>query len=81
MVTLPTQNTEQRDYVQSYKKHWEGPYVLIDKINDVIYRIRKGPKYKPKLVHQDRLTSYKGEIKIEIIFSGVRVTRSLVFIC
>ena len=45
----------------------------------MIYRIRKGPKYKPKLVHQDKLASYKSEIKIEIVFSGVRVTRSSVF--
>ena len=34
---------------------------MIDKINDVTYRIRKGPKYKPKVVHQDRLKPYKGE--------------------
>jgi hypothetical protein len=35
--------------------------IVIDKINDVIYRIRKGPKFKPKEVHQDRLKTYKGE--------------------
>ena len=44
------------------QRNWEGPYIVIDKINDVIYRIRKGPKYKPKVVHQDRLKPYKGEI-------------------
>ena len=43
------------------QRNCEGPYVVINKINDVIYRIRKGPKYKPKVVHQDRLKPYKGE--------------------
>ena len=43
------------------QRNWERPYVVIDKINDVTYRIRKGPKYKPKVVHQDRLKPYKGE--------------------
>jgi hypothetical protein len=37
------------------QRNWEGLCIVIDKINDVIYRIRKGPKYKPKVVHQDRL--------------------------
>jgi hypothetical protein len=27
------------------QRNWESPYVVKDKINDVIYRIRKGPKY------------------------------------
>jgi hypothetical protein len=43
------------------QRNWDGPYAVIDRINDVIYRIRKGPKYIPKVVHQDRLTPYKGE--------------------
>lgn len=23
---------------------WEGPYIVVNKLNDVIYRIHKGPK-------------------------------------
>ncbi|CAC5371521.1 unnamed protein product [Mytilus coruscus] len=32
------------------QNNWEGPYIVINKLNDVIYRIQKGPKTKPKVV-------------------------------
>jgi hypothetical protein len=34
---------------------------MIHKLNDGIYRIQKGPKCRPKVVYQDRLTLYLGE--------------------
>ncbi|VDI75512.1 Hypothetical predicted protein [Mytilus galloprovincialis] len=43
------------------QNNWEGPYIVVNKLNDVIYRIQKGPKTKPKVVHQDRLKPYLGE--------------------
>ena len=43
------------------QSNWEGPYVVLNKLNDVIYRIQEGPKCKPKVVHQDRLKPYNGE--------------------
>ncbi|CAG2197901.1 unnamed protein product [Mytilus edulis] len=43
------------------QNNWEGPYIVVNKLNDVIYRIQKGPKMKPKVVHQDRLKPYLGE--------------------
>lgn len=42
------------------QRSWEGPFVIINPINDVIYKIQKGPKTKPKVVHQDRLKPYNG---------------------
>ena len=39
---------------------WEGPYTVINRINDVIYRIRKGHRQKPKMVHLERLALYRG---------------------
>ncbi|XP_037813635.1 uncharacterized protein LOC119604837 [Lucilia sericata] len=44
--------------------HWEGPYVVIKKLNDVVYRIQKykSPRSKMKVVHLERLAAYgKGE--------------------
>ena len=41
---------------------WKGPYVVIDRINDVVYRIRQGPRSKPSVVHKDRLKPYHGTI-------------------
>ena len=39
---------------------WEGPFKVITRINDVTYRIKKGLKGKPKIVHIDRLARYHG---------------------
>ena len=33
---------------------WKGSYVVMDRINDVVYRIRQGPRSKPSVVHKDR---------------------------
>ena len=41
------------------QKDWEGPYTVITKINDVVYRIQKGPRLK-KIVHLNRLAPYQG---------------------
>ena len=41
---------------------WKGPYVVIDRINDVVYRIRQGPRSKPSVMHKDRMKPYHGTI-------------------
>ena len=48
-------------YSPKLQSSWDGPYVIIKRINDVIYRIRKQPKGKPKVVHFNRLAPYKGD--------------------
>ena len=42
------------------QRPWKGPYLVIKKINDLIYRIRLGPRIKPKVVHRNRLWKYTG---------------------
>ncbi len=39
---------------------WQGPYTVVKKINDLVYRIQLGPQHKPKVVHRDRLWAYGG---------------------
>lgn len=39
---------------------WDGPYIVTAKLNDVNYRIQKNVKFKPKVVHADRLKLYAG---------------------
>ena len=34
---------------------WEGPYLVISVLSDVVCRIHKSKKAKPKVVHSDRL--------------------------
>lgn len=38
---------------------WEGPYTIITRINDVVYRIQKTRKSKLKVVHFNRLKLFK----------------------
>uniref|UniRef100_A0A2C9LGT8 Integrase p58-like C-terminal domain-containing protein n=1 Tax=Biomphalaria glabrata TaxID=6526 RepID=A0A2C9LGT8_BIOGL len=40
------------------QKNWEGPYRIVKRINDVVYRIQRGPRTKCKVVHVDRLYRY-----------------------
>ena len=39
---------------------WEGPYTVRSRRNDVLYRLQKGPRAQPKLVHRDRIRAYRG---------------------
>jgi len=43
--------------------NWEGPYLIVKKLNDVIIRIRKSPTAKPRVVHIDRLTPFKEDTR------------------
>jgi hypothetical protein len=40
---------------------WEGPFVILTRINDVVYRIQRHPRAKMKVVHLDRLAPYAGD--------------------
>ena len=44
-------------------KKWVGPYLVCRKISDVVYKIKTGPKSKPKAVHHNSLRPYEGEYK------------------
>ena len=39
---------------------WEGPYLVISVLPDVVYRIQKSAKAKPNVIHADRLKPYLG---------------------
>jgi hypothetical protein len=38
---------------------WEGPYTIVTRINDVVYRIQRNPRSKMMAVHLDRLAPYR----------------------
>ena len=42
------------------QRPWQGPYLVLKQINDLVYRIQLGPKCKPKVVHRNRLWRYTG---------------------
>ncbi|KAJ8949008.1 hypothetical protein NQ318_005182, partial [Aromia moschata] len=39
---------------------WEGSYEVVTRINDVVYRIQKLPRGKPRVVHFNRLAPFAG---------------------
>ena len=41
-------------------RYFDGPYLVIKRMSDVLYRVQKGPKSKPRVVHHDRLKAYHG---------------------
>ncbi len=43
------------------QRPWEGPYVVLKRLSDVTFRIQKGPKTTPRVVHYNRLKKYFGE--------------------
>ncbi|XP_050519398.1 uncharacterized protein LOC126893360 [Diabrotica virgifera virgifera] len=47
------------------QQFWEGPYLIVKKINDVIYRISKIPRGKPMIVHHNRLAPYEGDHDVD----------------
>jgi hypothetical protein len=44
-----------------FQRPWIGPITIIDRINDVLYRIKIGPKSKPRVVHHNKLKPYRGD--------------------
>ncbi|GBO13185.1 hypothetical protein AVEN_124409-1 [Araneus ventricosus] len=41
------------------QQNWEGPYTVIKKLNDVVYRVQRSPNTKPKFIHINRLAPYR----------------------
>ena len=42
------------------QRPWKGPYLVTSLLDDLIYRIQKGPRSKQMVVHVDRLKKYQG---------------------
>ena len=43
------------------QKQWDGPYMVINRLSDAVYRIQKNARTTSKVVHFDRLKTYQGE--------------------
>ncbi|KAJ8937105.1 hypothetical protein NQ318_013063 [Aromia moschata] len=52
------------------QSNWEGPYTIIKKINDLVYRIQLSPRSKLKVVHLERHKIHKGS-KNMLIMSNI----------
>ena len=47
------------------QRPWKGPMIVVDRLNEVLFRIQSGQKAKPQVVHHDKLKPYLGEDKPE----------------
>jgi hypothetical protein len=52
--------TRKRGKSPKLQASWEGLYIIITRINDVIYCIQRHPRAKMMVVHLDRLAPYLG---------------------
>ena len=43
------------------ESRWEGPYLVFNKLSDVVFRVQRNKKAKKKVIHYDRLKVYEGE--------------------
>ncbi|GBN00721.1 hypothetical protein AVEN_105243-1 [Araneus ventricosus] len=41
------------------QQNLEGPYTVVKKLKDVVYRVQRSPKTKPKVIHINRLAPYR----------------------
>jgi hypothetical protein len=53
--------TRTRGKLPKLQSSWEGPYIVITQIDDVVYGIQRHPRMKMLAVHLDRLAPYPGD--------------------
>jgi len=57
--------TRRRGKLPKLQTCWEGPYLIITWINDIIYRIQRHSRAKMMVVHLDRLAPYLRTTRVE----------------
>ena len=48
-----------KNKVRKFLPSYDGPFFILGKLDDLVYRIQKGPKTKTKVVHHDQLKPYR----------------------
>ena len=41
---------------------WDGPYIITHLLSDVVVRMQRGPRHKPKVIHVNRLKPFYGDV-------------------
>ncbi|GBL80218.1 hypothetical protein AVEN_29190-1 [Araneus ventricosus] len=49
----------QRGPSPKLQQNWEGPYTVVKKLNDVVYRAQRSPNTKQKVIYINRLAPYR----------------------
>ncbi|PIK53512.1 hypothetical protein BSL78_09606 [Apostichopus japonicus] len=53
--------TRKKGISPKLQRPWVGPGKVLKKLTDVLYRVKMGPRMRPKVVHHDRLKAYTGD--------------------
>ena len=62
------------------QRPWKGPMIVVESLNEVLFRIQSGPKSKPLVVHHAKLKPYLGEEKPEW-FVNTCIQKQIVISC
>jgi hypothetical protein len=52
---------------------WDGPYKVVTRMNDVVYRIQRNPRSRMTVVHIDRLASLSGSCSCQAALKEERM--------
>jgi hypothetical protein len=55
-------HTRKKGICQKLKSKWRGPYLIIKKIDDLTYLVKKTANGMPKAYHVDSFMPYKGTV-------------------
>jgi hypothetical protein len=44
-----------------FQRYWNGPFTVVKRINDLVYKLQSGARSKPTTVHRNRLWKYIGQ--------------------
>ncbi len=61
------------------QSNWEGPYTVIKRINDVVYKTQRNQRAKMKVVYVDRLSRYQGDPNNASVCSKQNILYLIVF--
>lgn len=54
-----------RNLSPKLSRPWEGPYKVIERLTDVVYRIQRGPRTKSRVVNRFRLWRVSGDLPVD----------------
>ena len=60
-----------------FQRPWQGPVLVTERINDVIYMNKRSPRAKPKVVHHDRLKLNIGEQTFFSKCQGLKISKQI----
>ena len=53
--------TRKQGVYPGFMSAWKGPWVVVKKLDDLLYRVQQGPRSKSQVIHVNRLKPYKEE--------------------